>query len=176
MTTSEKNSALFTQLILIFHTAAMQHLGKIKNPLTDKIERSLVHAQSAIDMLDMLKERTKGNLSTEEERFLSMVLQELKLNYLDEKNKPEPPAASPAEPPVASPSVPEAHPPSAETTLGASSAEPPVASPSVPEAHPPSAETTLGASSAEPPVASGAEPPVASGAEPPAEPPSQEKE
>ncbi len=159
MTTDDKYRAHFTQLVLIFHTAAMQHMGKLKNPLTDTIERSLVHAQSAIDMLDMLKNRMKGNLSNEEERFLSTVLQELKLNYLDEINKPgqdpaegqsnpsvEPPAASPSttlgtspvEPPAASPS----------TTLGTSPVEPPVASPS----------TTLGTSPVEPPVASPVEP------------------
>jgi hypothetical protein len=120
MTTDDKYRAMFTQLVLIFHTAAMQHMGKLKNPLTDKIERSLIQAQAAIDMLDMLKNRMKGNLSNEEERFLSMVLQELKLNYLDEINKPgqdpaeapgedqsnpsiEPSTASPVEPPAETP-------------------------------------------------------------------------
>ncbi len=97
MTKDDTYRALFTQLVLIFHTAAMQHMGKLKNPLTDKIERSLIQAQSAIDMLDMLKERMKGNLSNEEERFLSTVLQELKLNYIDEMNKPEPPLEPPPE-------------------------------------------------------------------------------
>ncbi|MGD0337605.1 MAG: DUF1844 domain-containing protein [Bacteroidota bacterium] len=97
MTKDDTYRALFTQLVLIFHTAAMQHMGKLKNPLTDKIERSLIQAQSAIDMLDMLKERMKGNLSNEEERFLSTVLQELKLNYIDEMNKPEPPSEPPTE-------------------------------------------------------------------------------
>ena len=97
MTIDHKHRALFTQLVLIFHTAAIQHMGKLKNPLTDKIERSLIQAQSAIDMLDMLKERMKGNLSNEEERFLSTVLQELKLNYIDEMNKPDLPLEPPTQ-------------------------------------------------------------------------------
>ncbi len=83
----EKNKVLFTQLILMLHGAAMQQMGKIKNPVTDKIERDLTQAQFSIDMLDMMKDKTKGNLSPEEERFLHSLLQELKLNYVDEAGK-----------------------------------------------------------------------------------------
>lgn len=87
MEDSDKNKVLFTQLILMFHGAAMQQMGKIKNPVTDKIERDLTQAQFSIDMLDMMKHRTKGNLSPEEERFLQSLLQELKLNFVDETGK-----------------------------------------------------------------------------------------
>jgi hypothetical protein len=83
----DKNKLLFTQLILMLHGAAMQQMGKIKNPLTDKIERDLTQAQFSIDMLDMVKDKMRGNLSTEEERFLQSLLQELKLNFVDEVNK-----------------------------------------------------------------------------------------
>ncbi len=99
----DKYSSYFMQLILIFHTAAMQHMGKLKNPMTDTIERDLMQAQAAIDMLDMMKEKTKGNLNSDEERFLTTMLQELKLNYVDELNKPDTagpqPGAAPEEPP-----------------------------------------------------------------------------
>jgi len=84
---SDKNKVLFTQLVVMLHGAAMQQMGKIKNPLTDKIERDLTQAQFSIDMLDMMKEKMKGNLSPEEERFLQSILQELKLNYVDEVSK-----------------------------------------------------------------------------------------
>jgi hypothetical protein len=87
MEDSEKKKVLFMQLILMFHGAAMQQMGKIKNPVTDKIERDLTQAQFSIDMLDMMKDRTKGNLSPEEERFLQSLLQELKLNFVDEAGK-----------------------------------------------------------------------------------------
>lgn len=87
MEDSEKKKVLFTQLVLMFHGAAMQQMGKIKNPVTDKIERDLTQAQFSIDMLDMMKDRTKGNLSPEEERFLQSLLQELKLNFVDEVGK-----------------------------------------------------------------------------------------
>jgi hypothetical protein len=88
MDATEKNQLYFTQLVLMFHAAAMQQMGKIKSPLTDKIERDLSAAQGSIDLLDMLKEKTKGNLSSDEERLLTTVLKELKLNYVDELNKP----------------------------------------------------------------------------------------
>ena len=94
MPDAEKDSALFMGLILMFHAAAMQHLGKTKNPLTDKVERSLEQAQFVIDTLDTLQKKTKGNLSEEETRFLTNAIKELKLNYVEELSKDQsaPPA------------------------------------------------------------------------------------
>ncbi len=86
----QKHEIMFTQLVLMFHTAAMQQLGKLKNPLTDALERNLEAAQNSIDLLDMLIEKTRGNLSGEESRLLLQVVQELKLNYVDEARKPDP--------------------------------------------------------------------------------------
>ena len=90
MTVEEKNQVLFMQLVMMFHTLTMHQLGKIKNPVTDKVERDLPAAQGSIDMLEMLKTRTKGNLSDSEQRMLTELLKELKLNYVDEAGKPEP--------------------------------------------------------------------------------------
>lgn len=87
MEASEKNHLLFTQLVLMFHGTAMQQMGKVKNPLTDKIERDLGQAQVSIDMVEMLYEKTRGNLSSEEERLIQALLRELRLNYVDEVNK-----------------------------------------------------------------------------------------
>jgi hypothetical protein len=66
---------------------AMMAMGKIKNPVSDKIERNLEHAKIYIDTLDMLVAKTKGNLSEYEEKFLTETLKELKLNYVDEVDK-----------------------------------------------------------------------------------------
>jgi len=90
MTSAEKNSSLLFSLIMTFQAAAMQQMGKLKNPITDKIERDLQQAQLSIDILDMLAERTKGNLSEDESRLLKGVIQELKLNYVDESSKEQP--------------------------------------------------------------------------------------
>lgn len=90
MDASEKQAALFVQLMLMLHAAAMQHMGKIKNPVTNAVERELPAAQGMIDMLEMLQVRTRGNLSSEEAKMLDQVLQELRLNFVDEVNKPDP--------------------------------------------------------------------------------------
>lgn len=87
MTKEEKHEALFAGLVMMFHGAAMQQLGKVKNPSTDKVERNLEQAQMSIDMLDMLEIRTKNNLSAEEAKLLKNALQDLKLNYVDEVGK-----------------------------------------------------------------------------------------
>jgi hypothetical protein len=65
----------------------MISLGKLKNPVTDKIERNMEYAKLMIDTLDMLAAKTRGNLSEYEDKFLTEVLRELKLNYVDEINK-----------------------------------------------------------------------------------------
>lgn len=87
MTDKEKSEMLFVQLVSMFHGAALQQMGKLKNPVTNNIERDMKQAELSIDILDMLKEKSKGNLSADEEKFLSTILQELKLNFVDEQAK-----------------------------------------------------------------------------------------
>ena len=99
MESPDKHTMLFARLVFMLHAAAMQYLGKIKNPVTDKVERDLAGAQGMIDTLEMLENRTKGNLSQDEARMLTQMLQELRLNYVDEVQKPPP--ASAQEPPPA---------------------------------------------------------------------------
>jgi len=83
----QKDTALFMQLVMTFQAAAWQQMGKIKNPITDKIERSLDQARYSIDMLEMLKTKTKGNLTDDELKFVNHVMTELQLNFVDELNK-----------------------------------------------------------------------------------------
>lgn len=83
----EKNRILFLHVVSLFKTAAYQHMGKLKNPVTDKIERDLEQARFSIDILDMLLAKTRGNLDDEERRYLERVIRELKLNYVDEVEK-----------------------------------------------------------------------------------------
>lgn len=87
--TENKIDQLFLNLVLSLHSAAMQQMGKLKNPMTDTIERDLRQAEMSIDMLDMVKKKTEGNLSEEENKFLTQMLNELKMNFMDEKNKGE---------------------------------------------------------------------------------------
>ncbi|MGD0709604.1 MAG: DUF1844 domain-containing protein [Bacteroidales bacterium] len=85
----EKNDQLFIQLLYIFHASAMQALGKMKNPLTGKIERNLEQAKQSIEIIEMLKEKTANNLSPESAKAMENFLTEIRLNYVDEMNKPK---------------------------------------------------------------------------------------
>lgn len=80
----------FVQLVLMFQTAAMQQMGKIQNPITKEMERDLNQAKLSVDMLEMIQQKTKGNLSESEKKFLDHVLFELRMNYVDEVNKDKP--------------------------------------------------------------------------------------
>jgi len=82
-----KSESCFTGLVLSLSTVTLQHLGKIANLLNGKIERNLEQAKTTIDLLTMLKEKTKGNLTEKEERFLNSILADLQLNYVDELKK-----------------------------------------------------------------------------------------
>lgn len=74
-------------LIVSLQAGAMQQMGKVTSPFSGKIERNLEAARATIDTLTMLEEKTKGNLSTDEAKFLSSVLYQLRLNYVDETKK-----------------------------------------------------------------------------------------
>ena len=84
----EKESlTLFEQLVFILYTQGWQHLGKIPNPVSGKIEKKLDEAKFTIELLDMLKEKTKGNLTESESRFLENLVSQLKLNFVMEMEK-----------------------------------------------------------------------------------------
>ena len=73
----------FFSLVATFEAAAMQQLGKIANPLTGDVEIHLDGAREAIDMLDMMRRKTEGNLDEDERRLLEHVLYQLRMNFLD---------------------------------------------------------------------------------------------
>ncbi|MDI6642075.1 MAG: DUF1844 domain-containing protein [Elusimicrobiota bacterium] len=79
----------FVSLVLSLSSAAWHQLGKVPNPSTGKIEKNLNEAKLSIDFLEMLSEKTKGNLSQKEEKFLMSVLTDLRLNYVDELKREE---------------------------------------------------------------------------------------
>ena len=85
---------LFDQLISSLVHSAWVYLGKIKNPMNDKLEKNVDQASVQIDMLDMLFKRMTGNMSEEEDKYLGHVIRELKMNFVEEKNKPEEPNSS----------------------------------------------------------------------------------
>ena len=86
---NNKNTQLFMGLCTSLVSQAWMQLGKIKNPMTDKIDIDLNAASLTIDMLSMLKEKTKGNISDDESKILDQSINELKMNFLMSKEKEE---------------------------------------------------------------------------------------
>ena len=86
-TTDQKNEFLFMQMVMMFQGMAMQNLGKVMNPVTNKAERNLDQAKNMIDLLGMLEAKTKGNLGNNERNMLTHALYELRMNYVDEDKK-----------------------------------------------------------------------------------------
>ena len=87
-----KDEQSFMYLVGTFQSSSWIAMGKIKNPMTDKIERNMDQASFYIDLLDMMQTKTKGNLSEYEELMLINTVSELKMNFIDEKKKPDEPA------------------------------------------------------------------------------------
>lgn len=85
----DMHTQLFVGLISSLSSQAYMQMGKLKNPITDKIERDLQGASLSIDIISMLKEKSQGNLSDEEQHFIDHTLKELRLNFVAEKDKLE---------------------------------------------------------------------------------------
>ncbi|PMP97978.1 MAG: DUF1844 domain-containing protein [Thermodesulfobacterium geofontis] len=76
------NLITFSTFILSLNTAALVHLGELPDPITNKKQVNLILAKQTIDTLEMLREKTKGNLSLDEEKLLQSIIYELKLKFL----------------------------------------------------------------------------------------------
>jgi hypothetical protein len=81
--TADMQKILFSNLLIMLSTSAMQQLGKLVDPSIGNAEVNLEGAQVSIDMLEMLQARTKGNLDTDEERMLKDLLASLQMNYVE---------------------------------------------------------------------------------------------
>jgi hypothetical protein len=91
--------ASFEMLVTMFASEAMAGLGQFPHPLTGKQQVDLEQARYAIDMLEMLAEKTKGNLVPAEETGLRELLHQLRMSFIAVKTSA--PAASPSAPPAA---------------------------------------------------------------------------
>ena len=72
----------FETLITEYSTTAMAYLGGMPDPETQEPIFNLQLAKRMIDTIDLLKEKTKGNLSTPESNFLENTLYSLKMTYV----------------------------------------------------------------------------------------------
>ena len=89
-----KEQQLFMYLVGTFQSSVWIALGKMKNPMTDKIERNLEQASYYIDLLGMLQSKTKGNVSEYEEQMLINTVSELKMNFIEEQKNTNSPAGT----------------------------------------------------------------------------------
>ena len=77
----------FASFILSLSTTAMFHFGDFPDPVTGESRQNLAAAQQTIDLLSILKEKTTGNLTAEEQQLLEGALYELRMRFIKEKTK-----------------------------------------------------------------------------------------
>ncbi len=73
----------FSSIVFPFYTQALFKMGILEDPTQPKGEENIELARRLIDILDLLKDRTKGNLNPDEEKFLQSCLEQLKIHYLE---------------------------------------------------------------------------------------------
>lgn len=77
----------FPSFVLSLHTSALFQFGDIADPVSKKKERNLPAVKQTIDILDMMKKKTSGNLDDDEEKLLDGILYELRMRYVKESGK-----------------------------------------------------------------------------------------
>ena len=75
----------FSSFVFSLSTTVMYHFGDFPDPVTKKTEKNLAAAKQTIDMLNMLKNKTMGNLDDNEKDLLDGILYELMMRYVKEK-------------------------------------------------------------------------------------------
>jgi len=80
---SEEPTIDFASFVLSLATSAMMHMGEIPDPVTGRPVESLPAARQTIDVLNILREKTKGNLNADEQRLMDSLLYELRLKFLN---------------------------------------------------------------------------------------------
>ncbi|HUS40949.1 MAG: DUF1844 domain-containing protein [Pirellulales bacterium] len=89
----------FQTIVSLLATQVMVSLGALPNPMSGEADVHPIHAKHFIDLLGVLQEKTKGNLSPEEDQGLESLMHELRMGFLAVQNMPADP--NPAPPAVA---------------------------------------------------------------------------
>ncbi|MBI5070846.1 MAG: DUF1844 domain-containing protein [Deltaproteobacteria bacterium] len=76
----------FTTFCISLGSSAFVHLGEVPHPESQELAPNLVLAKQTIDILGMLREKTRGNLTPEEDKLLEHLLLDLRLRFV-EKSK-----------------------------------------------------------------------------------------
>ncbi|MEO1992066.1 MAG: DUF1844 domain-containing protein [Pirellulales bacterium] len=81
----QRPPATLSFLIQTLFTQALMALGRVPNPITQKTLTNLDTAKHFIDTLDMIKEKTSGNLTEEESKLLEEVQHQLRMMWMEAK-------------------------------------------------------------------------------------------
>ncbi|MBI4495613.1 MAG: DUF1844 domain-containing protein [Deltaproteobacteria bacterium] len=77
----------FSSFILSLSTSALLQLGEVPDPSSGTRAKDLPMAKQTIDLLGMLKEKTRGNLTSEEDQLLEHLLADLRWRYVRESRE-----------------------------------------------------------------------------------------
>jgi len=77
----------FHTFVLSLGSSALLHLGELERPGASGPETDLPMAKHTIDILSMLQDKTRGNLTPEEDKLLESLLYDLRLRYVEAKKK-----------------------------------------------------------------------------------------
>jgi hypothetical protein len=75
----------FSNFIFSLSTSALIQLGEIPDPVSNKSDKNLPMAKQTFDILGMLQEKTKGNLTPDEENLIESVLYDLRMRFVKAK-------------------------------------------------------------------------------------------
>lgn len=73
----------FSTFIFSLNSSALFHLGEIPDPVTKKREKNLPLVKQTIDIIGILKDKTKGNLTKEEDVLINNILYDLRIRYVE---------------------------------------------------------------------------------------------
>ena len=75
----------FSTFVFSLSSSALYHFGEMPDPTTGNKQKNLPMAKHTVDILGMLEEKTKGNLTRDEEQLLKNILYDLRMRYVKEK-------------------------------------------------------------------------------------------
>ena len=75
----------FSTFVLSINSSALVQLGLIEDPASGQKTKNLALAKQTIDLLAMLEDKTRGNLTSDEENIIKNLLYELRMLYVKEK-------------------------------------------------------------------------------------------
>lgn len=77
----------FSTFILSLSSSVLMHLGEIPDPISKEKKKDLSLAKHTIDVMGMLQEKTKGNLTDNEKKLMDGILYDLRMRYVQQVGK-----------------------------------------------------------------------------------------